>query len=34
MNASREPTASGGGVSHSTALMFAYHEVVWSGSAA
>src|ERR1044072_5270226 len=34
MNARREPIASGGGVRHSTAVMFAYHEVVFSGSAA
>src|SRR5262245_9513270 len=34
MNAMRDPTASGRGVSHSTDLMFEYHEVVLSGSAA
>jgi hypothetical protein len=33
-NATREPTVSGGGVSHSTALMFSYQVVALSGSAA
>ena len=30
--ATREPTASGGGISHSTDLMFSYHSVALSGS--